>query len=66
MSTARVSPTVIKLGFFALDQIAKWISVWMKAKGNPGMTEAEADQLVADTQATTVSVSDDWRAFRQN
>ena len=61
-----MNPAVIKLGFFALDQIAKWVAIALKAKANPGMTEAEVDALVAQTQADTVKLSDDWRAFRQN
>ena len=61
-----MTPAVIKLGFFALDQIAKWVSVVIKAKANPNMTEAEVNQLVADAQADAVRVSDDWRAYRQS
>jgi hypothetical protein len=60
-----MSPATIKLGFFALDQIAKWTVAWTTAKANPDMTEAEIDQLVKDTQGTAVSTSDDWRAYRQ-
>ena len=62
----KMSPVLVKLGFFALDQIAKWVSIVMKAQANPTMTEAEVDALVAQTQADTVKLSDDWRAFRQN
>ena len=60
------SVALIKLGFFALDQIAKWVAVVVKAQANPNMTEAEVDKLVADEQANAVRLSDAWRAYRQS
>lgn len=61
-----MNPAVIKLGFFALDQIAKWVTVAIKAKANPNMTDTEVDQLVLETQVDTIKLSDDWRTYRSS
>lgn len=54
----------VKLGLYALDQIAKWTEMYMKSKGNDSMTEAEADVLIAETQATAIATGKAWDASR--
>jgi hypothetical protein len=60
-----ITPIQVKLGIFALDQIAKFTELYLNSNKNPGMTSEEADALVAQTQADTVRISDGWRASRE-
>lgn len=61
-----MNPILQKLALIALDQIAAWTVVWQRARDNPDMTEAEAEQLIRDTQAKAAQISDAWRDFRQS
>ncbi len=60
-----MNPVAIKLGLVALDQLILWGAAYAKARDNPNMTEIEAGKLIADTQAQTIKISSDWRAYRQ-
>jgi hypothetical protein len=60
-----MNPVVIKLGFFALDQIAKWVETYQAAKANPGMTDAEAAALIAKVQGEAKTTADAWDDFRK-
>lgn len=60
-----MNPTVIKLGFFALDQIAKWVETYQAAQKNPDMTEAEAQALITKTQGEATAVADAWETYRK-
>ncbi len=59
-----MSPAAIKLGFFALDQIAKWVEIYVDAKNNPEMTMEEVDLLVKKTQDDAANVGQRWTDFR--
>jgi hypothetical protein len=59
-----MNPATVKLGLFALDQIAKWVEIYITSKRNPSMTMEEADALVKTTQDDAVVVGDAWKEFR--
>ena len=56
-----MDPAGIKALLFILDQVAAWTIAAQKAAANPGMTQAEADKLIAETKAKAAQISDAWR-----
>lgn len=63
MSDEERNALLAKVGFFALDQIGKWVEVYQKSKGNATMTKAEADALIAQTQQQAKDTVEAWDDF---
>jgi len=59
-----MTPAQVKLSLIALDQIAKWTEMYMNSRDNDQMTEAEADILIAETQADAARTGAAWDASR--
>ena len=59
-----MTPAQVKLSLIALDQIAKWTEMYMNSRDNDQMTTAEADILIAETQADAAKTGAAWDASR--
>ena len=52
-----------KLGFFALDQIGKYVELVQKAQSNKTMTKEEMDKLIRETQEQARNTVAEWDEF---
>lgn len=57
----QLSPAA-QLAYIAIGQITEWAIAAKKAQENPDMTQAEADQLEADTKARAAQTLRDLNA----